>query len=62
MAECYICGKKARAGNQLSHSHIATKRRWLPNLQPVRILVGASPRRVMVCTRCLKSGRVKRAI
>jgi large subunit ribosomal protein L28 len=45
----------------LSHSHIRTKRRFLPNLQKVRIKLGGKIRRVNVCTTCLKSGRIVRA-
>ncbi len=40
---------------------VATKRRVAPNLQRVRILVGGTPKRVYVCTRCLKSGNVTKA-
>jgi large subunit ribosomal protein L28 len=40
---------------------VATKRRFEPNLQRVRIMVGNSPRRVYVCTRCLKAGKVTKA-
>jgi large subunit ribosomal protein L28 len=46
---------------QVSHSHIRTKRTWLPNLQPVRTVVNGKPERLMVCTRCMKAGKVKRA-
>ena len=41
---------------------VATKRRFDPNLQRVRVLDGATPRRVYVCTRCLKSGKVQKAL
>ena len=40
---------------------VATKRRFDPNLQKVRIMVGAAPTRVYVCTRCLKAGKVVKA-
>ncbi len=40
---------------------VATKRRFDPNLQRVRVLVGGAPKRVYVCTRCLKSGKVEKA-
>jgi large subunit ribosomal protein L28 len=40
---------------------VATKRRFDPNLQKVRILVGATARREYVCTRCLKAGKVTKA-
>lgn len=60
--KCAICGKGVQVGMQLSHSHIRTKRTWSPNLQRVKALVDGTPRRILVCTRCLRSGRVKRAI
>jgi len=41
---------------------VATKRRFNPNLQRVRILVNGTPRRAYVCARCLKSGRVQKAL
>ncbi len=62
MAICAVCGKGIRIGMQVSHSHIRTKRSWAPNLQPVRTLVKGKPVRQMVCTRCLKAGKIKRAL
>lgn len=59
--QCVICGKGPAVGHSVSHSAVKTKRRFLPNLQRVRILVGRTPRRMSVCTTCLRSGRVKRA-
>jgi large subunit ribosomal protein L28 len=58
---CHSCGKKPAFGQSRSHSMVATKRRFDPNLQKVRIMVGAAPRRVYVCTRCLKAGKVTKA-
>ena len=59
---CYVCGKGPAAGNNVSHAHNKTRRRWLPNLQPVKIqLDDGNNRRVKVCTNCIKSGRVKKA-
>ena len=55
---CDVCGKHPRFGNNRSHSMVATRRRFNPNLQKVRILVAGSPRREYVCTRCLKAGKV----
>jgi len=42
----------------VSHSHRRTKRRWNPNIQKVRALVGKTPKRLNVCTGCIKSGKV----
>ena len=58
---CAVCGKKPGFGNNRSHSMVATKRRFNPNLQKVRIDDGGTPRRVYVCTRCLKAGKVAKA-
>lgn len=60
--KCCVCGKGPRAGKTVSHSHRGTKRRFLPNLQHVKILVGnGTPQREYVCTICLKSDRVRKA-
>jgi large subunit ribosomal protein L28 len=58
---CSVCGKKPSFGNSRSHSMVATKRRFEPNLQRVRILVNGAAKRVYVCTRCLKGGKVQKA-
>ena len=55
---CTVCGKGPMTGNHVSHANNRRKRRWFPNLQTVRVLVGAAPRRVQVCTQCMKSGKV----
>jgi large subunit ribosomal protein L28 len=59
---CEICGKTIAFGIQLSHSHIRTKRTWTPNLQRVKAVVGGRTKRIRVCTQCLRSGKVKRAL
>lgn len=58
---CHSCGKGPAFGNSRSHSMIATKRRFNPNLQKVRALVDGSPRRIYACTRCLKAGKITKA-
>ncbi len=58
---CEICGKGPTTGHRISHAHNLTKRRWLPNLQRVRALVEGRPKRLRVCTRCIRSGRVLKA-
>ncbi len=55
---CEICGKKPVAGNNVSHAHNKTKRRFLPNLQNVRALVNGVPKKISVCTSCIKAGKV----
>ena len=57
-----MCKKGPAFGHSRSHSMVATKRRFNPNLQKVRIDVGGAPRREYVCTRCLKKGVVRKAI
>lgn len=59
---CFACGKGPAFGNSRSHSMVATRRRFNPNLQKVRIDDGGTPRRHYVCTRCIKSGKVTKAI
>lgn len=61
-ASCFVCGKKKAVGNQISHSHRVTKRVFRPNLQTVRALVSGQSRKVRVCTRCIRSGKVQKAI
>lgn len=60
--KCDICGKGKSVGMQVSHSHIRTKKSWAPNLQPVKAIVNGTPKRLRVCTRCLRSGKVQKAI
>jgi large subunit ribosomal protein L28 len=55
---CELCGKHPTSGNRVSHANNKTKRRWLPNLQRVRARVGQGVRRIHVCTRCIRSGKV----
>jgi len=57
---CDICGKGPIVGNKVSHAHNRTKRRWLPNLQTLRIKVDGTPIKLRVCTRCIRSGVVEK--
>jgi large subunit ribosomal protein L28 len=59
---CAICGKKPAFGHNRSHSMVATKRRFNPNLQHVRVLIDGRATRAYVCARCLKSGKVEKAV
>jgi large subunit ribosomal protein L28 len=59
-AVCDICGKGPGFGNNVSHSHRRTRRRFDPNIQRVRATVNGAPKRLNVCTSCLKAGKVTR--
>ena len=59
---CYVCGKGPATGNNVSHAHNKTRRRWLPNLQTVKIVDEAgNRRRVRVCTSCISAGKIRKA-
>ncbi len=59
---CDVCGKGTMSGHSVSHAHNLTKRVWNPNLQKVRALVDGRVRNLYACTRCLRSGRVTKAV
>jgi large subunit ribosomal protein L28 len=58
---CEVCGKTPVFGNKVSHANNVSPRRWLPNLQRVRAVVEGTVRRINVCTRCIRSGKVTKA-
>ena len=58
---CEVCGKGIMSGNNVSHSNRHTKAAWKPNVQTVRAIVDGEVKRVNVCTRCMRSGKVTRA-
>ena len=59
---CYTCGKTPQTGNNVSHANNKTRRRWLPNLQTVKIIDREGVRRrVRVCTRCISAGKIEKA-
>lgn len=55
---CEICGKKSMVGSNVSHAHNVSKRLFKPNLQSVRALKDGRRCKMMVCTNCIKAGRV----
>jgi large subunit ribosomal protein L28 len=57
---CDVCGKKPSTGYTVSHSHRKTKRRWKPNLQTVTVGAENGNKRIKVCTKCLKAGKIKK--
>ncbi len=71
---CTICGKRTQAGRSLKYRGIAkkkggiglkitgiTKRTFKPNLQKIRIISGGTVKRVLVCAKCLKAGKIQKA-
>jgi large subunit ribosomal protein L28 len=55
---CKLCGKGPQFGNKISHAHNVSKRRWNVNLRPVKAEVPGGHKRIRVCTRCIKAGKV----
>lgn len=62
MAKCDVCGKTPQFGKQISHSHKLSNRKWSVNIQKVRVKIDHAVRRMNVCTRCLKSGKVQKVV
>ncbi|MEW6600469.1 MAG: 50S ribosomal protein L28 [Nitrospirota bacterium] len=62
MAVCEICDKKRTTGKNVSHANNKTNRIFLPNLQRVKVQTDRGVKRVYVCTRCLRSGKIKKAV
>ena len=58
---CDVCGKGPQFGNNISHAHNVTKRRWNVNLRPVKAKVPGGTKKMRVCTSCLRSGKVTKA-
>lgn len=56
--QCAVCSKKTVTGRSVSHAHNVTSRKFVPNLQRVRAVVDGVTRRIWVCTRCLRDGKV----
>ena len=55
---CEVCGKGPQFGNNISHAHNVTRRRWNPNLQTVKAVTNGVGKRVRVCTSCIKAGKI----
>ena len=58
---CEVCGKGPMSGNNVSHAHNTTRRRFLPNLKSVRAIISGQAKKVRVCTSCLRSGKIEKA-
>ena len=65
MAKCAACEKSVNYGNKLSitRSHISkrTSRTWKPNLRTIKTIIDGQPKKVKVCAKCLRSGKVTKA-
>ncbi|MGI6157413.1 MAG: large ribosomal subunit protein bL28 [Saccharofermentanales bacterium] len=65
MAKCEICEKDMFFGRKIKITRSQISRRALhrqrANIKKVHVIVDGVPRRMNVCTRCLKSGAVERA-
>ena len=59
--KCAICGKAQASGNNVSHSHRTSRRKWDVNIQTVRTTINGTPKKLSVCTRCIRSGKIMRA-
>jgi large subunit ribosomal protein L28 len=62
MAKCQFCDKDVAFGIKVSHSHRRSNRTWKPNVKRVKAIVDGKPQHVYACTRCLRSGKVTRAV
>ena len=60
--KCEICAKAPIFGHSISHAHNVTNRRWTPNIQRVKVRIEGRTRRIRICTRCLRSGKVEKAV
>jgi len=60
-ATCEICGKGPSFGNNVSHANNKTKRRWNPNLQPVKAIRNGKVKKIKACSRCIRTGAVVKA-
>jgi large subunit ribosomal protein L28 len=58
---CEVCGKEPSYGKTVSFSHKRNNRRWLPNIQIVRVKHGSNTRRARVCASCIRAGKIEKA-
>lgn len=72
--ECYICGKKPVSGKTISRRGMAkskggvgqrvtgsTLRRFSPNIQNVNAIIDGKKKKIKVCTKCIKAGKIKKS-
>lgn len=59
---CDICGKGVTSGNNVSHSHLKSRRKWFPNIQTIKTTVKGVIKKIKICTRCLRSNKVQKVV
>lgn len=59
---CEVCGKGTVSGHSITHADRKIKRTWKPNVRRITVLEGNTPSKKFVCTRCIRSGKIQRAI
>ncbi len=59
---CAICGKGPSTGNNVSHANNKTSKTWYPNLQKIKAIQNGTVKTIKVCTRCIRSGHVTKAL
>ena len=59
---CEICGKKPMTGNHVSHAHNKNKRRFLPNLQNIRVQTADGVKRMRVCSSCIQANKIQKPV
>lgn len=62
MAKCEICNKSVQFGHNVSHSNKKTSRIWRPNIRRVHVMENGRKVRRYVCTRCIRSGKIQKAV
>ncbi len=62
MAKCDVCGKGLSFGIKVSHSHRRSNRTWKPNIKRVKAIINGAAKHIDVCTRCLRSNKISRAV
>jgi len=60
--KCEICGKKPQFGSTVSHAHNVTKKKRMPNLRRVKAEIEKQTKYIYVCSRCMRSGKVKKSV
>lgn len=56
--KCIICGKSVHSGSNVSHSHHKTKRKFMPNLKKVNLIIDGRKKKAYVCTECITKGKI----